>query len=137
MKTRNIFRCAIVLCLACATVPCVFPQASNAVGAAASSPAFPRTRHLQRGLNLSEWFAQVYDRRGYTREHFETWTTAEDIIKSISPARKRWVNGSKRIRVPRTQFALWFFPGAEGAGLLSVAPGGAWRGVIPGLNADG
>jgi len=49
------------------------------VGAAPSSPAFARAQHLRRGINLSEWFAQVYDQRGYTREHFETWTTAADI----------------------------------------------------------
>jgi endoglucanase len=44
-----------------------------------------RRAHLQRGINLSEWFAQVYDRKGYTREHFESWTNATDIalIKSI------------------------------------------------------
>jgi len=39
-------------------------------------------RHAQRlrhGINLSEWFAQVYDQRGYTKEHFETWNTAQDI----------------------------------------------------------
>ncbi len=35
--------------------------------------------HLQRGINLSEWFAQVYDSKGYTKEHFEAWTTAQDI----------------------------------------------------------
>jgi aryl-phospho-beta-D-glucosidase BglC (GH1 family) len=28
---------------------------------------------------LSEWFAQVYDQKGYTKEHFETWNTAQDI----------------------------------------------------------
>lgn len=43
-----------------------------------------RLAHLRHGINLSEWFAQVYDPRGYTKEHFETWTTASDIalIKS-------------------------------------------------------
>ena len=43
-----------------------------------------RLEHLRRGINLSEWFAQVYDSRGYTKEHFESWTTASDIalIKS-------------------------------------------------------
>lgn len=52
---------------------------------AGNSPAFARAQHLRRGINLSDWFAQVYDKRGYTREHFETWTTAEDIalIKSM------------------------------------------------------
>jgi endoglucanase len=44
-----------------------------------------RASHLRRGINLSEWFAQVYDPKGYTKEHFETWTTAADIalIKSM------------------------------------------------------
>ena len=48
-------------------------------------PAFAHAQHLRHGINLSEWFAQVYDKRGYTREHFEAWTTAEDIalIKSM------------------------------------------------------
>src|SRR5271156_4532018 len=39
-----------------------------------------RATHLRRGINLSEWFAQVYDSRGYTKEHFENWTTAQDIL---------------------------------------------------------
>jgi endoglucanase len=41
--------------------------------------------HLRHGINASEWFAQVYDPRGYTKEHFDTWTTAQDIalIKSM------------------------------------------------------
>jgi endoglucanase len=52
---------------------------------AGPSPAFARAQHLRRGINLSEWFAQVWDKRGYTREHFETWTTTDDIalIKSM------------------------------------------------------
>jgi endoglucanase len=41
--------------------------------------AFQRAKHLQRGINLSEWFAQVYDPKGYTKEHFESWTTGQDI----------------------------------------------------------
>ena len=47
-----------------------------------SSARLVRLRH---GINTSEWFAQVYDKRGYTREHFQNWTTAEDIalIKSM------------------------------------------------------
>jgi len=36
-------------------------------------------QHLRHGINLSEWFAQVYDQKGYTKEHFEAWTTAQDI----------------------------------------------------------
>jgi endoglucanase len=50
---------------------------------AAAAPV-PRLAHLRHGINLSEWFAQVYDPKGYTKEHFESWTTATDIalIKS-------------------------------------------------------
>jgi endoglucanase len=43
-----------------------------------------RLAHLRHGINLSEWFAQVWDPKGYTKEHFQTWTIASDIalIKS-------------------------------------------------------
>ncbi|MGA2302007.1 MAG: cellulase family glycosylhydrolase [Candidatus Acidiferrum sp.] len=44
-----------------------------------TSLARERAEHLRRGINLSEWFAQVFDPKGYTKEHFESWTTAEDI----------------------------------------------------------
>jgi len=44
-----------------------------------SSKAFERAKHFKRGINASEWFAQVYDKHGYTKEHFQTWTTPEDI----------------------------------------------------------
>jgi endoglucanase len=55
-------------------------------GSAYRSPlAFARAEKLKRGINASEWFAQVYDKRGYTPEHFRAWTTADDIalIKSM------------------------------------------------------
>jgi endoglucanase len=50
-----------------------------------SQVAVSRLAHLRRGINLSEWFAQVYDPKGYTKEHFEAWTTSQDIalIKSL------------------------------------------------------
>ena len=50
-----------------------------------SSIAQQRALHLRRGINLSEWFAQVYDPRGYTKEHLVGWVTADDIalIKSM------------------------------------------------------
>ncbi len=50
-----------------------------------ASVAAARLDHLRRGINASEWFAQVYDPKGYTKEHLQTWTTAEDIalIKSM------------------------------------------------------
>ena len=46
---------------------------------------FRRAQRLRRGINASEWFAQVYDKRGYTPEHFQAWMTADDIarIKSM------------------------------------------------------
>jgi endoglucanase len=49
------------------------------------SLAFARAGKLQHGINASGWFAQVYDKRGYTAEHFQTWTTTDDIalIKSL------------------------------------------------------
>jgi len=60
--------------------------AATSFGQIASSSAVPPSRpaHLQHGVNLSAWFAQVYDPKGYTKEHFENWTTSADIalIKS-------------------------------------------------------
>jgi endoglucanase len=59
--------------------------AFSAVGQSKSSLAQRRAAHLQHGINLSEWFAQVYDPKGYVKEHFEAWTTADDIalVKSM------------------------------------------------------
>ena len=44
-----------------------------------------RLEHIKRGVNASQWFAQVYDPKGYTKEHFQSWMTADDIalIKSM------------------------------------------------------
>jgi endoglucanase len=59
--------------------------AAAQTGSAGLSPAFARAERLKRGINASEWFAQVSEKRGYTREHFENWTSADDIalIKSM------------------------------------------------------
>src|SRR5512135_2395008 len=58
----------------------------SALSLAQTPPAVPASRlaHLRHGINLSEWFAQVYDPKGYTKEHFENWTTSSDValIKS-------------------------------------------------------
>jgi len=43
------------------------------------SLATQRAKHLRRGINLSEWFAQVYDPTGYTKEHLVGWVTSDDI----------------------------------------------------------
>jgi aryl-phospho-beta-D-glucosidase BglC (GH1 family) len=57
------------------------------ISAAQINPSLAQRRaaKLRHGINLSEWFAQVYDPKGYTKEHFENWTTANDIalIKSL------------------------------------------------------
>jgi endoglucanase len=62
----------------------ILPSDGQADRAVASLPP-SRVTHLRRGINLSEWFAQVYDPKGSTKEHFETWTTSQDIalIKSM------------------------------------------------------
>jgi endoglucanase len=44
-----------------------------------------RLAHLRHGINVTGWFGQVIDPKGYTKEHFQTHTTLEDIalIRSI------------------------------------------------------
>src|ERR1700722_19709817 len=86
MKLRIAFLSAAISVAAFATA-----QSAPSVGAptpastAAASQAFARASRLKRGINASEWFAQVYDKLGYTPEHFRVWTTADDIalIKSM------------------------------------------------------
>jgi aryl-phospho-beta-D-glucosidase BglC (GH1 family) len=75
---------AFLLLICCIALSSAAAQTANAPDAGASL-AFARAKHLQHGINASEWFAQVYDKRGYTQEHFLAWTTAEDIalIKSM------------------------------------------------------
>ncbi len=52
---------------------------------AAAQTSSPNSSHLRRGVNVSGWFAQVYDAKGYSKEHFQTYITAPDIalIKSM------------------------------------------------------
>ncbi len=57
----------------------VAEHAGFAQATAESDIARRHGQHLRYGINLSEWFAQVYDQKGYTKEHFETWNTAQDI----------------------------------------------------------
>jgi len=79
VKLRVVFLLLLALVAGCAAA-----QTGGAASAKASL-AFARAEKLKRGINASEWFAQVYDKRGYTLEHFQAWTTAEDIalIKSM------------------------------------------------------
>ena len=60
----------------------VLPSLASAQTSSSVPPS--RLAHIRHGINLSEWFAQVYDSKGYTKEHFQNWTTAADIalIKS-------------------------------------------------------
>ncbi len=87
MKCLRITRC-IGLVIFFGGLGPIFLLAQNLAASSrpllASVPAI-RLAHLRHGINASEWFAQVYDKRGYTKEHFQTWTTAEDIaaIKSM------------------------------------------------------
>ena len=68
----------ILLCIVPTAIAQALPQAQSSV-----PPA--RLAHIRHGINLSEWFAQVWDSKGYTKEHFQTWNTPTDIalIKSM------------------------------------------------------
>ena len=59
----------LISCLA-ATAP-IFSQDTSLV--------FKRAQHLRHGINLSHWFSQVFDPKGYTKEHFDSYDTAQDI----------------------------------------------------------
>src|ERR1700722_20010746 len=66
------------LTLACLTV--VFVTAIPSFAQQQATPnAQDRLTPLRHGVNLSGWFAQVYDKQGYTKEHFQSWTTPADI----------------------------------------------------------
>ncbi|HXX17057.1 MAG TPA: glycoside hydrolase family 5 protein [Candidatus Eremiobacteraceae bacterium] len=47
--------------------------------------AFKRAQNLRHGINLSHWYSQVFDPKGYTKEHFDTYDTAQDmaLIKNM------------------------------------------------------
>ena len=47
--------------------------------AAGAVVAERRLVHLRRGINISDWLAQVGDPAGYTKEHFETTVTTHDL----------------------------------------------------------
>jgi endoglucanase len=86
MKCLRIMRCATLL--ASVGAMSLLPAQTAAPGssiAPASLVVESRLAHLRRGINTSGWFAQVYDKRGYSKEHFQNWITAEDIalIKSM------------------------------------------------------
>src|SRR5277367_3104360 len=83
LKLGTAFLCMSVLAATCTAQTGVPGDSGSAFR---ETPlAFRRVEKLKHGINASEWFAQVYDKRGYTAEHFQAWTTAEDIalIKSM------------------------------------------------------
>ena len=63
---------------------CLLFFAIPTLAQSSSSLAARRAAHLRHGINLSEWFAQVYDPKGYTKEHLVGWVTPDDmaLIKS-------------------------------------------------------
>ena len=62
---------AILILFFCLSTTPVFSQDT--------SLPFKRAQHLRHGINLSHWFSQVFDTKGYTKEHFDTYDTAQDI----------------------------------------------------------
>ena len=87
MKCSRIVRCAALLTFLGGFGTSFLPAQSISTSSAQSTSSVPASRiaRLRRGINASEWFAQVYDQRGYAKDHFQSWTTSEDIalIKSI------------------------------------------------------
>ena len=85
-KESIMFRKWIAFILLAITVLSVIllSAVSPAQNAPTSTVPASRLAHIRHGINLSEWFAQVYDPKGYTKEHFQSWNTAADIalIKS-------------------------------------------------------
>jgi endoglucanase len=53
--------------------------AASAQAGPEPSVAKTRVKHLQHGINLSHWFAQTGGPANYTKEHFESLITVEDI----------------------------------------------------------
>jgi aryl-phospho-beta-D-glucosidase BglC (GH1 family) len=87
MKYLRILWCATLLVLLGNLGTSRLPAQTAAPGSSLQSGSFAplvpfvpasRLAHLRHGLNASEWFAQVYDKRGYTKEHFQSWTTVQD-----------------------------------------------------------
>jgi endoglucanase len=80
-------RAALVICLGGLNAVLLTAQNAAPIPSTQTASSVPASRlaRMRHGINASEWFAQVYDQRGYTREHFQTWTTAEDValIKSM------------------------------------------------------
>src|SRR6266536_6673352 len=79
LKESYMIRKWIAVFLFSASLPFALAQAATVSTVPAS-----RLAHIRHGINLSEWFAQVYDPKGYTKEHLVGWVMADDValIKS-------------------------------------------------------
>ncbi|HTQ95731.1 MAG TPA: glycoside hydrolase family 5 protein [Candidatus Acidoferrum sp.] len=73
------FRAAVMAGRFLFALSVVFFFAGSSLLGQEGSVAFRRVEHLRHGINLSHWFGQVYDPKGYTREHFDTYDTAQDM----------------------------------------------------------
>lgn len=69
----------------CIFVAMLVLMVGGALPAQDTSLPFRRAQHLRHGINLSHWYSQVFDPKGYTKEHFDTYDTAQDmeLIKSM------------------------------------------------------
>lgn len=65
---------ALILILACPLLIGIAPGMARA-----ERLTDQRFARLARGINLSHWFAQVYDPKGYTPAHFESFITGDDL----------------------------------------------------------
>ncbi|MGH9513259.1 MAG: glycoside hydrolase family 5 protein [Terriglobales bacterium] len=77
-KSRRLFATIFISALFLHS-PWTLAQSDSPVVPANSGLAHRRAQALRHGINLSGWFAQVYDPKGYTKEHFESSTTPQDI----------------------------------------------------------
>src|SRR5215470_8401595 len=76
----HFFRWAVILAAALLFATGTFGQMAGDAGTAQR-----RAKRLQHGINLSHWFSQVFDPKGYTKEHFDVYDTAQDmaLIKAM------------------------------------------------------
>jgi len=83
--SNRIFSCLAVLSFAllCSgsrlTAQILEPRQKLPPQPAPDGIAARRLSHLRHGVNLSGWFAQVADPRGYTKDHFSSYITGQDI----------------------------------------------------------
>ena len=69
--------CAVLMSLLVFTFPASGPVAHSSSIEPDATGA--RLAKLRRGINTSHWFAQLSNKQRYTKSHFDTHTTAEDI----------------------------------------------------------